>query len=109
MLEAPPPFPPRRSGDQRRPGSLYHLGVAVTAGPLLGAGGRRGGGGGGGRRAGGGDVELVVVVVRLRGALRVTAGQEVGARPGHARFLFGDGAAHLLPGNHRRSGVCVCV
>lgn len=68
---------------------------------------------GGGQRAGvGGDVVLVVVVVRLGRALRVTAGEEVGASPGHSRFLFGAGAAHLLPGNHRdirSAAACVCV
>lgn len=65
---------------------------------------------GGGQRAGvRGDVVLVVVI-RLGGALRVTAGEEVGARPGHSSFLFGAGPAHLLPGNHmNRSAVCVFV
>ena len=71
------------------------------------------GGQGGGQRVGvGGDVVLVVVV-RLGRPLGVTAGEEVGARPGHSRFLFGAGAAHLLPGNHRNmrsaASVCVCV
>lgn len=61
-----------------------------------------GGDQGGGQRAGvGGDVVLVIVVVRLGRALRVTAGEEVGASPGHSRFLFRARAAHLLPGNHR--------
>lgn len=85
----------------------------MTVGLGVGARGSQGGG----QRAGvGGDVVLVVVVVRLGRALRVTAGEEVGASPGHSRFLFGAGAAHLLPGNHRdiRSAaacvrVCVCV
>lgn len=75
---------------------FYHLGVTVTVGAGAGSWGRQGGG----QRAGVcGDV-VFVVVVRLGGPLRVTAGQEVGARPGHSGFLFGAGAAHLLPGNH---------
>lgn len=60
----------------------------------------------------GGDV-VFIVIIRLGRPLRVTAGEEVGASPGHSRFLFGARAAHLLPGNHRNiksaSDVCVCV
>lgn len=70
-------------------------------------------------RQGGGQRErlhrdvVFIVVVRLGRPLGVTACEEVGASPGHSCFLFGDGAAHLLPGNHRdiRSAaiVCMCV
>lgn len=86
--------------------AFYHLRVTVTVGLEEGSWGRQGGG----QRAGVcGDVVLVVVI-RLGGALRVTAGEEVGARPGHSSFLFGAGPAHLLPGNHmNRSAVCVFV
>lgn len=60
-----------------------------------------------------GEDVVFIVVVRLGRPLRVTAGEEVRASPGHSRFLFGAGAAHLLPGNHRdirsAAGVCVCV
>lgn len=78
----------------------------MTVGLGVGSWGRQGGG----QRAGmGGDV-VFIVVVRLGRPLRVTAGEEVGARPGHSSFLFGAGAAHLLSGNHRnRSAVCVRV
>lgn len=57
------------------------------------------------------DVVFVILVVRLGCPLRVTAGEEVGASPGHSRFLFGAGAAHLFPGNDRdiRSAANVCV
>lgn len=75
---------------------FYHLRVTVIVGVRVGSGGRQGGG----QRAGVGGHVVLVVVVRLGGPLRVTAGQEVGARPGHSGFLFGAGAAHLLPGNH---------
>lgn len=84
---------------------FYHLGVTVTVGVGVGSWGRQGEG----QRAGVcGDV-VFVVVVRLGGPLRVTAGQEVGARPGHSGFLFGAGAAHLLPGNHSNKKKTLCI
>lgn len=86
---------------------FYHLWVAVTVSLRVGSWGRQEGG----QRAGvGGDV-VFVVVIWLGRPLRVTAGEEVGARPGHSSFLFRAGAAHLLPGNHRniRSAAASCV
>lgn len=85
---------------------FYHLGVTVTVRLWVDAWGRQGGG----QRVGmGGDV-VFIIVVRLGRPLGVTAGEEIGARPGHSRFLFWAGAAHLLPGNHRnnRSAASVC-
>lgn len=69
----------------------------MTVGLRVGAWGSQGGGQ---RARVGGDV-VFVIVVRLGRPLRVTAGEEVGACPGHSSFLFRARAAHLLPGNHR--------
>lgn len=90
---------------------FYHLWVTVTVGLRVGSWGSQGGGQ---RARVGGDV-VFIVVVRLGRPLRVTAGEEVGACPGHSSFLFRARAAHLLPGNHRNirsaamSRVCICV
>ena len=88
---------------------FYHLWVTVTVRLRVGVWE----GQGGGQRVGeGGDVVLVVVVWLGR-PLRVTAGEEVGACPGHSSFLFGDWTANLLPGNHRNirsaATLCACV
>lgn len=75
----------------------------MTVGLGVGAQGRQGGGQGVGVS---GDVVLVVVI-RLGRPLRVTAGEEVGAGPGHSGFLFGAGTPHLLPGNQRNRKSCL--
>lgn len=91
---------------------IYHLGVTVTVSLGVGTWGSQGGG----QRAGMGRDVVFIVVVWLGRPLRVTAGEEVGARPGHSSFLFRAWTTHLLPGNIRniRSATvckcaCVCV
>lgn len=96
-------------GGQGTPGDpvFYHLGVTVTVNLGVGTWGRQGRG----QRAGVGGNVVFIIVVRLCRPLRVTAGEEVRARPGHSGFLFGVGAAHLLPGtgtDQPRACVCFC-
>lgn len=76
---------------------FYHLWITVTVGFRVGAWGDQGGGQ---CARVGGDV-VFIVFIWLGRSLRVTAGKEVGASPGHSRFLFRARAAHLLSGNHR--------